>query len=74
MKMTLSELLDRTDYMIDIEILVEVAVCGRIRPAVVAKGTAGEIFLNGEFDNARVEFISFACDTMQIIVASDDDD
>lgn len=74
MKMTLSELLDRTDYTIDIEILVEVSVCGRIRPAIVAKGTAGEIFLNGEFDNARVEFISFVCDTMQIIVADDNDD
>ena len=73
MKMTLNELLDRIDYMIDIELLVEVSVCDRIRPAIVAKGTAGDIFMSGEFDTALVEFITFTGDTMQIIIASDYD-
>jgi hypothetical protein len=67
--MNLEELLDLTDYMTDVELLVEVRIADRITTALLAKGTAGEIYMSGLYDNSTVDFITHDVDgVMQIIV------
>jgi len=69
--MKLFDLLNITDFTTDVEILIEASVSGTLCTALVEKGTAGEIFMNGRFDNAVVEFFTYDNDVMQIIVSTD---
>lgn len=69
--MKLFDLLNITDFTTDVEILIEASVGGTLCTALVEKGTAGEIFMNGRFDNAAVEFFTYDNDVMQIIVSTD---
>ena len=70
--MKLFDLLDILDFTTEVEILIETSVGGTLCTALVAKDTAGDIFMSGRFDKAVVEFISHDEDgTMQIIVSTD---
>jgi hypothetical protein len=69
--MKLITLLDVMDFTTDVEILIETSVGGTLCTALIEKGTAGEIFMNGRFDNATVEFVTYDNDIMQIIVSTD---
>ena len=70
--MTLGTLLDLTDYTTDIELRVEVVVGERLTTALVAKGTAGEIYMSDLYDTCEIEFITHDPDgVMQIIVKAE---
>ena len=70
--MKLFNLLDVLDFTTDVEILIEASVGGTMCTALIAKGTAGDIFMDGKFDKAVVEFISHDEEgVMQIIVSTD---